>query len=144
MKIVLQRVTEAAVSAQGQRIASIGRGLLVLVGIEKGDTAGKAQAMAEKVAVLRIFEDQQGKMNLSVADVKGELLVVSQFTVVADLTKGTRPSFDSAEEPAKAGVLIEGFVGALKSKGCVVREGRFGTRMQVSLVNDGPATFILG
>lgn len=143
MKAVLQRVREAWVSVDGREIARIGKGLLVLVGVEKGDTEAAAVQLAGKVALLRIFEDDQGKMNLSVQAVGGELLVVSQFTLAADLAKGTRPSFDPAEEPEKARRLIHHFTQQLQAAGLPVREGQFAARMEVGLINDGPVTFLL-
>ncbi len=143
MKAVLQRVREAWVSVDGREISRIGKGLLVLVGVEKGDAEAAATDLAGKVVQLRIFEDDQGKMNLSVQAVGGELLVVSQFTLAADLAKGTRPSFDPAEEPGKARRLLELFVRQLQAAGLPVREGQFAARMQVGLINDGPVTLIL-
>lgn len=144
MKLVLQRVAKAAVYVEGRQVASIGKGLVVLAGIEKGDEAGKIEAAARKVVQLRIFEDAEGKTNLSVQDIKGSILVVSQFTLAADLKKGNRPSFDSAEKPEAAEGLIRNFVDALKQFGLEVKEGRFGEHMQVELVNDGPATYLIG
>ena len=143
MKIVLQRVKEAAVAVAGEEISRIGKGILILVGIEKGDSLSQVQELARKIAGLRIFEDSEGKMNLSVQTVGGEILVVSQFTLAADLKKGTRPSFDPAETPEKAHSLMESFISALKQVGLRVQEGRFAAKMEVMLVNDGPATFLL-
>jgi len=143
LKVVLQRVREASVAVGGQEIARIGRGLLVLAAIEKGDTGEATGKMALKISKLRIFEDDQGKMNRSVQDVGGEVLVVSQFTLAADLEKGTRPGFDSAEDPQKAGRFMEDFGERLRRCGLKVAEGRFGARMEVMLLNDGPVTFVL-
>jgi len=143
MKVVLQRVREASVRVDGEAIAEIGPGLLILIGVAHGDTAEHAQALAKQVSALRLFEDAQGKMNRSVADVHGELLVVSQFTLVADLSKGTRPSFDPAAPPEHASALIAVFAETLRQTGLSVREGRFGARMDVALVNDGPVTCVL-
>lgn len=144
MKAVLQRVREAWVSVDGREIARIGKGLLVFIGVEKGDAEVAAQELARKVAQLRIFEDDQGKMNLSVQAIRGELLVVPQFTLAADLAKGTRPSFDPAEEPEKARGLIHHFTQQLQAAGLSVREGQFAARMEVGLINDGPVTFMVG
>lgn len=141
MRIVLQRVSQAAVTVEGREVARIGRGLLLLVGAERGDTEPEVERLAQKVAQLRVFEDEQGKMNRSVQEVGGELLVVSQLTLCADLTKGTRPSFDPAESPERARQLIGSFVAALCRAGLRVQEGQFGARMAVSLVNEGPVTF---
>ncbi len=143
MKIVLQRVKKAAVAVGGEEISRIGKGILVLVGIEKGDSSSRVQELARKIAGLRIFEDAEGKMNLSVQTASGEVLVVSQFTLAADLKKGTRPSFDPAETPEKARPLMESFVSSLRQAGLLVQEGRFAAKMEVTLVNDGPVTFLL-
>lgn len=143
MKAVIQRVKEASVSVKGKKIAEIGQGLLVLLGVAEGDTEEQAQKLAKKVAALRIMADEQGKMNLSVADVGGELLVISQFTLLADTSRGHRPSFIKAAEPEKARKLYELFVEELRKLDIPVRTGKFGEYMQVDLVNDGPVTILL-
>lgn len=143
MRIVLQRVREARVRVEGEEIARIGRGLLAFVGVEKGDAERTAERLARKTAALRIHDDGVGKMARALAEVKGEALVVSQFTLAADLAKGNRPSFDSAEAPDRARALVEAFCATLRELGLPVREGRFGARMEVRLTNDGPATFVL-
>ena len=143
MRVLVQRVKRSSVTVNGQRISSISKGLNLLVGICKGDTEDKARNLAKKVANLRIFEDEKGKMNLSVKDVGGEVLVISQFTLCADLTKGRRPSFTNAEAPERARELIKTFINALESEGLDVYTGEFGAYMVVEIINDGPATFIL-
>jgi D-tyrosyl-tRNA(Tyr) deacylase len=143
MRVVLQRVSRAAVVVDGETIAQIERGLLVLLGVAATDTAAEVRWLAEKTAHLRIFADEAGKMNLSVADVNGEVLVVSQFTLFGDCRKGRRPSFVDAAPPEIAVPLYEAFVNALRSLGLPVRTGRFGAMMQVELINDGPVTLIL-
>jgi D-tyrosyl-tRNA(Tyr) deacylase len=143
MKLVIQRVSQASVVTEGAEIARIGKGMLVLIGAEKGDTPQQAEELARKTAQMRIFEDEKGKMNLSLTATGGEALVVSQFTLAAELHKGTRPGFDPAEEPEKARQLIALYVAALKASGVPVKEGRFGAQMEVSLINVGPVTFLL-
>ncbi|MBI5525110.1 MAG: D-tyrosyl-tRNA(Tyr) deacylase [Deltaproteobacteria bacterium] len=143
MRAVLQRVKSAAVEVEGRRVAAIGPGLLILVGCAKGDTDADAGYLAAKCAVLRIFEDAAGKMNLSVLDKGLEALVVSQFTLYGDARKGRRPSFDDAMEPVSAEKLVNGFVLALQRLGVTATQGVFGAFMQVSLVNDGPVTILL-
>ncbi len=143
MKALVQRVAEASVEADGTVVGSIGRGMLVLLGIEKGDTAADLDHVAAKVANLRIFHDSEGKMNLSVRDIDGEALVVSQFTLAADTRRGNRPSFDKAEEPRKAQGMYEDFVGKLRGFGVKVATGRFAAYMSVRLVNDGPVTIMV-
>ncbi len=138
VKAVVQRVSSASVSADGEAVAEIGRGLLVLLGVRKGDTHEDADRLARKLLALRIFEDDAGKMNLSVADVQGELLCVSQFTLYADARKGNRPSFVEAAPPEEAEPLYERVRDALGAEG-----GRFGARMAVELVNEGPVTLVL-
>lgn len=140
MITVLQRVSEAAVEVDDKRVAAIGAGLLLLVGVAGGDTRADVSATAAKVAGLRVFPDEAGAMNVSVADTGGEILVVSQFTLCADVRRGRRPSFDRAAPPPEAEELIAAFVQELRSRGLSVAEGRFGARMRVSLVNDGPVT----
>ncbi|HTG81269.1 MAG TPA: D-aminoacyl-tRNA deacylase [Geobacteraceae bacterium] len=143
MKAVLQRVSEARVDVAGSTVGRIGRGILVLLGVEKGDMERDADWLAEKIAGLRIFEDDAGKMNLSVGDVGGELLVVSQFTLAGNCAKGRRPSFDSAAPPVEANRLYDHFVSRVRALEVPTETGIFQAMMAVSLVNDGPVTFIL-
>lgn len=143
VKALIQRVREAQVEVEGETIASIGRGLLVFLGVGKGDTADDLDYLVRKVSNLRVFEDQNERMNLSLKDVDGEVLVVSQFTLLADTRRGNRPSFDSAEEPARAEDMYRQFMEKLKDAGLRVAEGRFAARMAVRLVNDGPVTIML-
>ena len=143
MKAVIQRVTSASVTVEGVISGQIGQGIMVLLGVEKGDEESKADWLAEKIAGLRIFSDDEGKMNLSLRDVEGALLVVSQFTLAGNCDKGRRPSFDTAAPPAEGKRLYDYFVEALKRLGIPVQTGIFQTDMQVSLVNDGPVTFLL-
>jgi len=143
MKAVLQRVSHSSVSVDGQEITSIGKGLLILLGIEKKDTAENAASLCKKIANLRIFEDEQGKMNLSVLDIKGEALVVSQFTLMADTKKGNRPSFIDAAPPEIAEPLVGVFCQQLGEFGVPVRQGVFGAHMLIDLINDGPVTILL-
>jgi len=143
MRAVLQRVRRAKVTVDGQLTGEIGVGWLVLLGIAPADTRAEVDWLADKVSNLRAFADDAGKMNRSVQDVGGGVLVVSQFTLHGDCQKGRRPSFTGAAPPAVAEPLYEGFVAALKSLGVPVETGRFGADMQVELVNDGPVTFVL-
>ncbi len=143
MKIVLQRVREARVSVEGRVEGNIGRGLCLLVGVEKGDREVEADWLAAKVAELRIFPDASGRMNLSVKEVGGSVLAVSQFTLASSIRKGRRPSFDNAEAPERAAELFDYFVGKLKEQGLEVQTGVFQAMMEVYLINDGPVTFIL-
>jgi D-tyrosyl-tRNA(Tyr) deacylase len=143
MKIVLQRVNEARVDVGGSTVGRIGRGLCLLVGVERGDREVDAEFLARKAVELRIFPDAQGKMNLSVAEAGGEILAISQFTLAASVRKGRRPSFDGAEEPARAAELFDYFVGALEVLGITVETGVFQAAMEVFILNDGPVTFIL-
>lgn len=142
MKAVIQRVSSASVSINNVVHSSINRGILVLFCVEKGDNEQSLDWLANKILNLRIFEDDNGKMNKSIKDIQGELLVVSQFTLAADCKKGTRPSFDKAECPDKANEFYEKFVNILRSD-VSVKTGVFGEHMHVSLVNDGPVTFVL-
>ncbi len=143
MKVVVQRVKESYVKVKDRIVGKIGKGLLLLVGIEKGDNENILNYMADKIVNLRIFADQNDRMNLSVMDVKGEILAVSQFTLAGSVEKGRRPSFDNAETPERAEILFNKFVEILKSKGVLVEKGEFGAMMEVYLINDGPVTFIL-
>ena len=144
MKAVLQRVASAAVDIDGARESEIGKGLLILLGVAEGDTERDAEVLAAKIANLRIFSDEEGKMNLSALTVGGEILVVSQFTLCASCVKGRRPDFFSAAKPAEAERLYLYFCERIKSEGITkVAKGVFGADMQVSLVNDGPVTIIL-
>ncbi len=143
MKIVLQRVKEAHVDVDGQTVARIGQGICLLVGVEKGDTEAAAEYLARKAVELRVFPDEAGKMNLSLAETGGSVLAVSQFTLAGSVRKGRRPSFDGAEEPRRAAELFDYFVGALEALGVTVESGVFQAMMDVHIVNDGPVTFIL-
>lgn len=143
MKIVLQRVKEARVDVEGKTAGRIGRGICLLVGVEKGDREDDARALAKKAVELRIFPDAAGKMNLSLADVRGEVLAVSQFTLAASVRKGRRPSFDGAEEPRRAAELFDLFVEAIEAAGFKAETGVFQAAMDVHILNDGPVTFVL-
>ncbi len=143
MRAVVQRVSRARVIVQGEIVGEIDRGLLVLVGIGSADTESGADYLADKIAGLRIFEDAQGKMNLSLAGVGGSVLAVSQFTLYGDVRHGRRPSFDDAAPPEKARVLYEYFVERIRAAGLRCETGRFQEMMQVELVNDGPVTILL-
>ena len=140
---LLQRVKRASVTIDNKLFSSINAGILVLYGVEKGDEKEKAEKIADKISKLRIFEDENGKMNKSIKDISGEVLVVSQFTLAGNCAKGTRPSFDRAELPEKANEMYEYFIQQLKDRGLPVRTGVFGAMMEVELINDGPVTFIL-
>ena len=143
MKILLQRVTRASVSIGGERIAQIGRGLVALVGIAKGDAESDARYLVEKTANLRIFPDKEGKLNLSLLNIDGELLAVSQFTLLADTRKGRRPSFSQAALPDEAEELFKRFVELAQATGLKVETGRFQQHMLVEIQNEGPVTIIL-
>jgi D-tyrosyl-tRNA(Tyr) deacylase len=143
MKIVLQRVKEASVAVDGRTVGRIGRGVCLLVGVERGDGEPDAELLARKTVELRIFPDAEGKMNLSLGDIGGEVLAVSQFTLAASVRKGRRPSFDGAEQPARAAELFRYFVGAVEALGVAVETGVFQALMEVHILNDGPVTFIL-
>jgi len=143
MLVVVQRVGEARVEVAGEVVGSIGRGLLALVAVKQGDDASSAAYIAEKLATLRIFPDDQGKMNLSVQDIGGEVLVISQFTLYGETRKGRRPSFSQAAPPEVAEPLIQQVVEGMRQRGVPVATGQFRAYMQVHLINDGPVTIIL-
>jgi D-tyrosyl-tRNA(Tyr) deacylase len=143
LRAVVQRVSSAKVKVDGQEISAIGPGLLVFLGIKAGDTEGDARYLAEKIVGLRVFPDGEGKMNLSIQDTGGKVLVVSQFTLYGDCRKGRRPSFSEAAPAKEAEKLYETFVEALKEQGLEVACGQFQAHMQVELVNDGPVTLLL-
>ena len=143
MRAVIQRVNEASVTVDQQTVGAIGQGLMVLLGVAQGDTSQEAKSLAEKTAGLRIFEDDAGKMNRSVEEIGGSLLVVSQFTLLGDCRKGRRPGFADAAPPELADQLYEEYVAALRSRGVNVATGVFRADMQVALVNDGPVTMLL-
>ena len=144
MRAVIQRVTHCQVTVGGEVAGKISRGLLVLLGVTQTDTEADADYLAEKIAGLRIFEDETGKMNLSVTDVGGAVLVVSQFTLYGDVRRGKRPSFGGAAPPDQACALYEYFVERIRAKGVRCETGRFQEDMQVELVNDGPVTILIG
>jgi D-tyrosyl-tRNA(Tyr) deacylase len=143
VKVLLQRVSAAAVSVAGEPVGKIGRGLVVLVGVASGDTEQDARYLAQKAAGLRIFADDEGRFNLSALDIKGQLLVVSQFTLLADTRKGRRPSFSEAAPPEMARELFASLVAALRTTGLKVETGRFQEHMQLEIHNDGPVTVML-
>jgi D-tyrosyl-tRNA(Tyr) deacylase len=143
MRAVVQRVRQSSVQANNEIVGQIGQGLLVLLGVAKGDNAEDADWLANKIINLRIFEDENGKMNRSLLEIGGELLAVSQFTLLADCRKGRRPSFIKAAEPEKATELYETFVAKVIQKGVAVQTGRFRAMMEVALINDGPVTIII-
>jgi len=143
MRAVVQRVSEASVEVDGQVIGEIGRGFVVLLGVTHGDTEQEARYLARKIAHLRVFEDDAGKMNRALADVGGSVLVVSQFTLYGDARKGRRPSFTDAAPPEIAEPLVERFTDFLRDEGLPVATGQFRAKMQVRLCNDGPVTLIL-
>jgi D-tyrosyl-tRNA(Tyr) deacylase len=143
MRVLLQRVSRADVTVDGETISRIGRGLLILLGVGQGDSEEQALFLAEKVAHLRIFEDRQGKTNLSILDVRGEAIVVSQFTLYADTSKGRRPSFTGAAAPEIAQPLVDRFADILRDRGIPTQTGAFGQHMAVEIHNDGPVTIWL-
>lgn len=143
MKAVVQRVKSASVSINGELFSSVGKGLLVLLGIENSDTLSEAEYICGKLLKLRIFEDENEKMNYSVTDIGGEILIVSQFTLAGSVRKGTRPSFDNAMKPDEAEILYEKFVEMMKQSHLNIKTGKFGAMMEVALINDGPVTFIV-
>lgn len=143
MRVLLQRVSHAQVSVGQRVLGSIGKGLLLFLGVREGDTTRQVHEMVEKIVNLRIFENEQGRFDSSLLDVGGEILVVSQFTLYADCRKGRRPSFSEAASPSKALPLYERFIEELKSRGIRVESGSFGERMEVELLNQGPVTILL-
>jgi D-tyrosyl-tRNA(Tyr) deacylase len=143
MRAVIQRVSSASVTVDSETTGAIERGLLVLIGVSVADTKTDADYLVEKISGLRIFEDSEGKMNLSVADVHGAILAVSQFTLYGDARKGRRPSFDAAARPEQARSLYEYFVEGIRAAGLTCETGRFQAEMKVELVNDGPVTILL-
>jgi D-tyrosyl-tRNA(Tyr) deacylase len=143
MRAVIQRVSEAQVAVDGRTVAKIGQGLVILLGIAPEDTRSQAEALADKLVHLRIFEDEAGKMNRSALDVAGEAIVVSQFTLFADTRKGRRPSFVGAANPEIAEPLVDAFTEMLTVRGLPTQKGVFGAHMAVSLVNDGPVTIVM-
>jgi D-tyrosyl-tRNA(Tyr) deacylase len=144
MRAVIQRVSQGSVIVNNETVADIGTGLMILLGVGPEDTRAVADQLADKISTLRIFEDAEGKMNLSVQDVGGEAIVVSQFTLYADTSKGRRPSFIGAAKPNLAEPLVEDFSKMLASRGVPTQTGIFGAEMKVSLVNDGPVTIVMG
>ena len=143
MKIVVQRVSQASVKVSREIVGEISKGLLLLVGIEENDEKEDAEWLSKKILDLRIFSDEEGKMNRSVKDINGDILCVSQFTLIADYKKGNRPSFIKAAKPEKAVPLFEYFKGLIKSSGLKTESGIFGADMKVSLLNDGPVTIVM-
>ncbi len=143
MRLLIQRVSRASVTVNNETISKIGNGLLILLGVGHGDGEEQAKFLAEKTANLRIFEDAQGKTNLSILDVKGEAIVVSQFTLYADARKGRRPSFTDAALPEIAEPLVNRFIELLRSRGVPTQAGKFGAHMQVEILNNGPVTIWL-
>lgn len=143
MKAVIQRASRGSVAIDGEVVAKIGKGLVILLGIAPEDTPGAAEKLADKIAHLRIFEDDEDKMNLSVLDIGGEALVVSQFTLYADTSRGRRPSFIGAAQPEIAEPLVDAFARMLVERGIPTQTGMFGARMEVALVNDGPVTIVM-
>ena len=143
MRIVVQRVQRASVTIDNELYSEIKKGYLVLFGAEKDDVISQADWLSNKVSVLRCFPDEQGKMNLSIKDIQGEMLIVSQFTLCGDIRKGTRPSFDNAMKPDEANKMYEYFIQKVKEQGIPVKTGVFGADMKIDLLNDGPVTFVI-
>ena len=143
MRLVVQRVDNASVTIENELFNSIGQGYLILFGAEKGDTKAQADWLANKVSVLRCFSDENGKMNLSIKDIQGEMLIVSQFTLAGDVKKGTRPSFDKAMAPNEANEMYEYFISKIREQNIPVKTGVFGAHMEVKLLNNGPVTVVI-
>jgi len=143
MKALIQRVSESFVTVEGNIVGKIGKGILLFLAVEKGDAQSDIDYLVKKVANLRIFYDSEHRMNLSLKDVNGSILIISQFTLSADCRKGNRPSFDRAESPGRSNELYEVFIENLKATGVLVETGKFAAYMEVSLVNDGPVTFLI-
>ena len=143
MKTVLQRVSQGSVSVAGEQISVIQNGYVILLGIGPQDTPETAEIMAKKIAQLRVFSDEQGKMNRSIVDIGGSALVISQFTLYADTRKGNRPSFVNAAAPDMAEAMVQTFITLLRAQGVPTQSGQFGADMQVALINDGPVTILL-
>ena len=143
MKVLIQRVKKASVTIDKELYSSIDKGILAFVGIEKGDTIEQVEKMSKKITNLRIFPDENDKMNKSIIDINGEMLIVSQFTLCGDCKKGTRPSFDKSASPEIANELYESFISEIKKFGIKTGTGKFGAMMDVELINDGPVTFML-
>ncbi len=143
MRAVIQRVSKAKVTVDDELVSEIGSGILILLGIKKGDQVDQVKEMAQKCCALRIFEDDKGRFNMSLSDVQGEALVIPQFTLLADLSRGRRPSFIDAEEPEKAKQLYELFISTVSQTGIKTKGGVFGARMLVALENNGPVTIIM-
>ncbi|MBR5322058.1 MAG: D-tyrosyl-tRNA(Tyr) deacylase [Clostridia bacterium] len=143
MRIVIQRVSEASVSVEGNVVGKIGKGFMLLIGVSKGDTSEEAVKLAEKISKMRIFEDENEKMNLNLTDVGGSVLAISQFTLCAECRRGNRPDFFNAASPTEANELYELFISEMRDKGITTEKGIFGADMKVSLINDGPVTIVL-
>ena len=143
MKIVLQRVSEASVEIDEVVVGKIGRGIIILLCVEKGDSIKDVEYLSEKTIYLRVFDDEQGKMNLSLLDINAEMLIISQFSLAGDCRKGRRPGFDKAAEPDLAKKLYAEFISSVQNKGVKTAEGNFGAKMKLNISNDGPVTFIL-
>ncbi len=143
MRAVVQRVTESSVTVDGAVTGSIGKGLMVLIGVEKGDTEKDAEYIARKVTALRVFDDEEGVMNLSIQDIKGEILAISQFTLLGDDRKGNRPSYFQAAGPEEADALYRKTIELIESQGIHVEEGVFQAEMMVKIYNDGPVTILM-
>ena len=143
MRIVVQRVQKASVTIDNELYSEIKKGYLVLFGAEKDDVISQADWLSNKVSVLRCFPDEQGKMNLSIKDIQGEMLIVSQFTLAGDVKKGTRPSFDKAMAPSEANEMYEYFISKVKEQNIPVKTGVFGAHMEITLLNNGPVTFVI-
>lgn len=143
MRVVIQKVSEASVSVEGQSLGAIKKGFMLLVGVGQEDTEVDADYLARKIANLRVFEDEQGKMNLALKDVAGEILSISQFTLLANTKKGNRPSFIEAAAPETGDLLYEKLNASLRAEGFTVKTGQFGAHMQVQLINDGPVTILI-